>query len=455
MKSGYSKDSPNKSANIAILISYPFFGNAFSSVLPTLPEAEFVTDFSNKPPGMEYPEEAKQRLREWLTDSSLPWRDFEMSKLTQGEFFAKYTTVVASHDVGIVRHPALERHRKVRVFYGGAKDLWAFSLGNVLFDKICTPGPFYTDTLHTLYGNAGVTALSTGEPKLDALHKLTGDTARKTLGITASRPVVLYVPTWGALSSITSVVGMLPKLSSSYELIVKAHHMTAVYDSKTLEPLKDLPLRVVDDRTPLSLLLAAADVVVSDGSGAALDAVSAKKPLVVLDTVGESNQDFFIETAFYGEREGVLAGTSTSAQSPEQRIKYGETKLAPVVDLTRGEGAGRLERAIEEALAQPNRYAVAREKFLAAHTTPIDGKAGERVAAEISSLATLSIRDIADSKEPFLRILVRDFEKRMKERESLVQEELSKLREYVGSIRALRTLPFRKRLAEVERLFFS
>ncbi len=449
------KDSSNESANIAILVTYPFFGNAFSSVLRALPNAEFVTDFSSKPPGMEHSEAGKQRLRAWLLSSGLPWRDFEMSGLTETEFFSKYSTLVASHQVGLVNHPALQRHRKARVFYGGAKDLWAFSLGNVYFDQIYTPGPFYTDTLNALYGGAGVVAFSTGEPKLDAFSRLTRETARAQLDITTGRPVVLYAPTWGALSSIRAVGGALMRLTKDYEVVLKTHHMITAFEPETLRVFDALPIRRIDDTADVSVALAAADVVVSDGSGMVIDAIVADKPLVIIDMVGESNTDFYIETAFYGEKEGVLVGTATSAQSPEQRMKYGETKIAQVVDYSSATNAHALERAVNEALSRPDRYAAARKKFLATHGMPLDGKAGERAAEKISSLSRLSVRGVWESEESLLRSVVRDFENKIKERDVVLHDELSKLKGHVEVFRTLRQLPFRKRLLEVERLFFS
>jgi len=447
----------NPTANVAILCPYIFFAEAFKGILEQYPDAELVPDFTSPPAGKQYPEEEKNRFRTWLTENRLPWRDIEKSSLSPKEFFAKYGTVVAPYYGGWVAHSALKKHRKVRVFYGAAKDVWAFSLWNAYFDTICTPGPYFTKILSELYGEYGIRAVSTGEPKLDKLTTVRSQDAKESLSLSSDKPVVLVASTWGKLSSLEKIAGPLISMSSAYQVVVKVHHMTSVYESEGLGVFAGTPVRIIDQTTPIAVALQAADVVVSDGSGAIFDTLLADKPIVLIDTIGTSDESFYLETAFYGVKESKLAGVPTRATSLEQIIKKPDLAPGPVVEIFSPSFKPKdIEIAIEKALTNSSRYHQTRQAFLGKHFTNLDGMAAVRVAEEIQRLAHSVTDKEFSEKRSLLITLVDDFQKRISEGiRSTYEVKENEAFEYLKRMQYIQRLPYFKRLQTILNEFFS
>jgi hypothetical protein len=127
--------SENLNAKVAILCPHIFFAYAFKGILEHYSDAEFVPDFVSTLGGT-YSEVSKGKIRAWFAASGLPWRDVELTGLSAEEFFSKYKAVVAPHYEGWVKKSAVKKLKKVRVFYGTAKDIWGFALWNAYFDLI-------------------------------------------------------------------------------------------------------------------------------------------------------------------------------------------------------------------------------------------------------------------------------------------------------------------------------
>lgn len=450
-----TRENPN--ANVAIFCPYIFFAEAFKGILEQYPDAEIVPDFTSPPAGRQYPEEEKNRFRAWLTESSLPWRDIETSGLSPKEFFAKYGTVVAPYYGGWVAHPALKKHKKVRVFYGAAKDVWGFSLWNAYFNTICTPGPYFSKILSELYGGYGVRAVSTGEPKLDRLTTISSQIAKESLSLSPDKPVVLVASTWGKLSSLAKIAGPLISMSSAYQVVVKIHHMTSVYEPDGLNVFAGTSVRIIDQTTPIADALHAADVVVSDGSGAIFDTLVADKPIVLIDTIGTSDESFYLETAFYGIKESKLAGVSTRAASLEQIIKKPDLAPGPVVEIFNPLFKPKdIEISIEKALANSARYQEARQAFLKKHFAHLDGMASVRVAEEIRRLAHSTADEESSEKRSLLITLVDDFQKRISEGiRSTYEAKENGAFEYLKRMQHIQRLPYFQRLQAIIHEFFN
>lgn len=449
-------DSENPNASVAILCPYIFFVEAFKNILDHYPNAEIVPDFTSTPSGEKYTEIEKGEFRAWLKKSNLPWRDIETTGLTAGEFFAKYGTLIAPYYGGWIKHSAVKNHRKIRIFYGAAKDLWAFSLWNVHFDLICTPGPYFTETLSKLYGGCGVRAVSTGEPKLDLFASISKKDARDSLFLSNQKPVVLVASTWGGLSSLQKIAGALISISESYQVVVKAHHMTSLYDSESLSVFKGTPVHLIDQTTPISTALAAADVVISDGSGAIFDALLTDKPLIIIDTIGTPDNSFFIETAFYGIKESKFLGVPTRPQSLEQIIKKPMNFIGSVLEIINRKATSKeLSDKIENSLKDTAQYETSRKNFLSSHFTPLDGRASARIASEIAKIAQVTSAGRNVESNLFVS-LVDDLQKRANQEaqagyEKKETEQIEKLRR----VENFKNLPIAARLRAVINEFFS
>src|SRR5690606_36680294 len=98
-------------------------------------------------------------------------------------------------------------------------------------------------------------------------------------------PRLLYMPTYGELSSLRSVLAKLR--STDAEVTVKLHHAE---DREAMESLLDGFRVVYADADPVALLRAH-DGVITDFSGAAFDALYAGRPVVVTGMVDEGASD--------------------------------------------------------------------------------------------------------------------------------------------------------------------
>lgn len=446
---------PNSRATIAVLCPYIFFAEGLKDVMTLLPEAEIVPDFTAGPSGTQYPASAKRDFRTWLAASGMPWRDLELETTSPSDFFGKYGTVVAPFYGGLVQHPALKKHRKARVFYGGAKELWGFALWNTYFDLVCTPGAYYSDALHELYGKRGVRIVSTGDPKLDALTTLTQEAARREIGTGSALPVVLVASTWGKLSALGRIAGSLTSLTDRYTIIVKAHHMHAVFDHEILRAFDGTAVRLMDQRTSVATAIAAADVVVSDASGALFDALLADKPVVVLDTLTGLDDEFHIENAFYGVKNPKLAGVPTHEDSTEMRVREPAHQIGPVLNLSlQPQLPQELQRVVEEALRTHDRFGAARELLRRSHFLPLDGKASERVAEAIRALAQSEVAASNDARL-FRKLLDDATFRAMSQERNGMRAYRDELAAEARRLRALKDLPLVARMGAVFHEFFE
>lgn len=96
---------------------------------------------------------------------------------------------------------------------------------------------------------------------------------------------VLYLPTWGDLSQTSSFGSALSQLSDQFNILASPHHLTSIRSKKRAEPpipgLIDLA-GVPSMLDPGLYLMAVADAVISDMSGAIFDALYCGKPVVLL-----------------------------------------------------------------------------------------------------------------------------------------------------------------------------
>lgn len=97
------------------------------------------------------------------------------------------------------------------------------------------------------------------------------------------KPTLLYLPTYGDISSIDSIIDIISGLKNDYNVIIKLHHGTSYLKNETrrLEKLREITNGIYDQNTKLIELLEKADVVLSDNSGAIFEAVYGKVPVAI------------------------------------------------------------------------------------------------------------------------------------------------------------------------------
>jgi UDP-N-acetylglucosamine 2-epimerase len=218
-----------------------------------------------------------------------------------GEFFDKYAVLVALNNVGYMEHPCNSNKKKVRIFYGPAKEGWAYGLGNAFFDLILCPG-YYSQEKLTKFYSAKVVPV--GEPKLDALYQngfLSEEAKEIDLALDKNKKTILYMPTWGALSSSKIVVPSLLKLLPNYNIIVKIHHITNMFSPEEMKYLDNNRFIIIKELVPVTDALKLADVVISDSSSSIFGAMVAGKGLVLIDTI-KGDEKFFTEASFLAHK---------------------------------------------------------------------------------------------------------------------------------------------------------
>ena len=119
--------------------------------------------------------------------------------------------------------------------------------------------------------------------------------------INTDKKILLYLPTYGDVSSIDSILESLNKLKEKYYIITKFHHGTSFLKSENerIIELKQLVDEYYDHKTELVELLSNVDVVLSDNSGSIFEAIYAKVPVAIYSTDINKNKLKNFDTVQY------------------------------------------------------------------------------------------------------------------------------------------------------------
>ena len=146
--------------------------------------------------------------------------------------------------------------------------------------------------LNLMYGDHSVSkvegfsrAVAAGNPLLDPSFATASPRPRRCWS-SANRKRILYMPTYGALSSLATVLPVLAEFDG--DVTVKLHHADA---ADSLGPVPG-HIGLVGAETDPNELFRHHDGVVSDFSGAAFDALYAGVPTVVTGAVDSRSEDF-------------------------------------------------------------------------------------------------------------------------------------------------------------------
>lgn len=146
--------------------------------------------------------------------------------------------------------------------YAPTQKLW--------FDAIICHGPQETEMMQ-----AYTEAYNISPMKYDGFVK------KKHTG----KPVLLYLPTSGDVSSADKTEDIISSLKDDYRIIVRMHahiaHKQNSEEETRYNTIKNIADEVCDDTTPLTDWLRIADVVLSDNSGSIYEAIYSKTPVVV------------------------------------------------------------------------------------------------------------------------------------------------------------------------------
>jgi len=169
------------------------------------------------------------------------------------------------------------RTKVIAVQYSMAKERHQYGPWHFMTDGRLAYGPYSNDILN-FYGNS----FSVGNPRFDVLFNGQADPeiqAKIAETLSPDKKTVLYVPTYGKLSSFESFSSSIPELSERFNLIISGHHNTLLREKERSKVIEELGLANSADITPY--YYDAADLVVSDYSGAIFDALLVQRPVVL------------------------------------------------------------------------------------------------------------------------------------------------------------------------------
>ena len=247
--------------------------------------------------------------------------------------------------------------RQVRMLYAVISKAYTYSAKNLEYDCVLVASAFGRDLL----ARHGVRAEVVGYPKLDDAFngRIDRRTARERLGLPSDRPVVAYLPTFGEGCSAERFREAIGELPAEVEVVLQLHPVSYIGE---LHRFAGYPPRVrwIGEQDATIATLIAADVVVTDYSGAAFEACALDRPVVLLDD-------------------------PALPQTEDVERQYRD--FAPRVC----EPAG-LRAAVEQALAHGEQFAERRahyrERFFEHH-----GQGGRRAAEALRGLSEESRRE--------------------------------------------------------------
>lgn len=184
--------------------------------------------------------------------------------------------------------PGLEEVRETPVVmlqYGYAKEWHNFGAWRCMGDLCLTFGP------HASAGIGGFCeCLETGNHRYDSWHDPEFQSQARAKHRTAgagAKPVVLFAPTWGASKTTHHFAAALAS-QSAFDVIYKPHHNTMAGFGRAPGKNRTASFTVKHPDDDIVELLAASDLLVTDGSGAIFDAIYCAKPVVLMGCEPES-----------------------------------------------------------------------------------------------------------------------------------------------------------------------
>ena len=209
--------------------------------------------------------------------------------LAEGE---SYELVVSNHfgAAGVTSEgeaivPRLGR-RHLRMMYALGKAGWNFAPWNEAYEAILCWGPYQAGGL-SKFVNPRLAQV--GYPRFDSFFWPMEDRADSVrfFGGDPARPTIVWLPTWGDLSSIDKWAEPVGRLRSDFNLIVKVHPLTGAQEPARMKLLQSAGIEAVADPILNNVrLFRAADFVLADYGGSPFGALYSDRDLILLNVPG-------------------------------------------------------------------------------------------------------------------------------------------------------------------------
>ena len=200
---------------------------------------------------------------------------------------AQMATLDGVFDIIVCQTPfsrieAFEKSKIAMIQYGYAKEPHNYGPWRAFADLCLTYGPYASERIDYFSPTASV-----GNPRYDDWHLESFHQAAKSkhaAKLNPNKKTVLYLPTWGDLSSVDQFVSSIYELADNFNVLMKMHHNTELLESARKDKMDMGAICHFGANDDLLELLSICDVVISDYSGAIFDAMYCKKPIALLDT---------------------------------------------------------------------------------------------------------------------------------------------------------------------------
>ena len=374
------EENPNPNAKIAFVTWTPLDYYTYKNVARHLPDSEFVlcdSWFKSIVKSVEMVDVAntilllKKNREHWRVLCCVsPGIDPAMAE----NFFARYDLIGSLRFDSPISSPPLNvfmfKQKSVLMSYGAGKDLFTFGPWNAMFDVILSDGLYaerYLKHLSSVY--------VVGVPKYDDWFSGSVDqdgvkAMRSRLDL--KKKTILYLPTHSISSSLEKFTDSVLGLADDYNLIVKLHHLNRYVNVNATEKINKCgDVIICDERDDILTLFAVADIVLSDTSSAALEAVLVDKPLVILDTK-EDERTLTDDKEFVGLFSAPLQSYSKGI---ENKIKQPGFMVGVVVA-----NPDFLRSGVKSAFLAHKKYENNRNRLRKMMFAYNDGKCGERSA---------------------------------------------------------------------------
>lgn len=203
-------------------------------------------------------------------------------KYTKHIFFPKY--IVDSHF--IIRKEVfkilsnslqvllqIKKLKKIQTYHGILDKGWTYDRYNKQYDLLLVPGKYGKNRLRKI-GIEREKIKVVGYPKFDSYYSTTKRIHKKH-----HKPILLYAPTWGVISTMPYMLEKLIELNKIYKVIVKPHFNTDWYYLRWLET-NGIEVFHGDNIVDLFYKV---DLLISDSSSAMFEFMITNKPIIVID----------------------------------------------------------------------------------------------------------------------------------------------------------------------------
>jgi hypothetical protein len=285
---------------IGFFVWNPFQVYQFESVVQSLPgEAVYIlerrknVDFDRLFP------------KDFVASLSAPIHFVKRGELA--EIDGEYDAVVCQTAFGHMER--LVRTKVVGLQYSMSKERHQYGPWRLLCDLNLVYGQYSYDRVSPYSP-----CVSVGNPRFDRWFSQEfdlGKTLKVQERLDPNKKTILYMPTWGALSSMTVFGEAIARLADDYNVIAKVHHKTDSHEMSRKMSLTEQGVQDIFGASDDMLhLLREADLVLSDFSGAIFDALNVGKPVILLQQNPErlaemGAEKFGLESIEYAHRDMI------------------------------------------------------------------------------------------------------------------------------------------------------